>query len=1051
MNGIINAALSRIRTVLLLFVLAIIVGIASFNSMPKESFPDITIPMVYVSVNHEGISPEDADRILYQPMHKELKSLDGLKEMIATSTEGHLSIQLEFETDINIDDALVDVREAVDAAKGELPPATDEPKVMEINLSLFPVMVVGLAGNVDERVLFAIAKDLKEKLEALNGVLEAKIQGDREEVAEIIIDPAKLDSYNIDHATLFNLVNNNNQLVAAGNMDTGAGRFAVKLPGLIEDTSDILSMPVKVDGEKVVRFSDIAIGQRTFKDPTSKARINGKPALAVEVSKRLGANIIDTLDEVKALVKSEQENWPDGIEITFSQDQSREIKRTLSDLFDNVFFATVLVMVIVVASLGLRSSFLVGMAIPGSFLLGILVLSLMGYTLNMVVLFALILSVGMLVDGAIVVTEYADRRMAEGTPKFHAFKEAAKRMAWPITASTATTLAVFLPLLFWPDTVGEFMKFIPITVIITLSASLIMALIVIPALGAWIGKPGAVSDAQMASISTSESGDVRSMTGFTGRYVRLLDVLVHHPFKTLLGVIAIMIGTLMAYGKLGQGVEFFPEVDAEIAVVDVRARGNLALEERDVLVRNIEKRLYDMSEIQTLYTTTFIKPPQGGAADLVGRVQLELVDWQQRRLAKDILEEIRERTADIPGVIIETKVKEDGPSAGSAIQLEVTGDHPEILFAIIDKIREQLEQDPELRDIKDSRPLEGIEWEMSVDREAASRLGASISSVGSLVKMVTSGLGLGAYRPDDADDEVDIRLRLPTSDRTLDQLEELRVSSQGQLVPISSFTTKQAKPQSGNLVRTGSKLRYLVEADVKEGVNDAFKRAQIQAVLDEAELPPGVSYRFKGDAEKMVDTMSFLGNAFLLAVFMMGIILVTQFNSIYKATLVLSAILLSFAGVFLGLMIRGEPFGIVMSGVGMIALAGVVVNNNIVLIDTYARLKQEGMETIEAALRTGAQRLRPVLLTTITTVCGLLPMVYQLNIDLVGRSIVVDAPSSQWWTQLSTAIAGGLTFATVLTLILTPALLVGQERLAALCRRVYGRFKVAFTRRQALR
>lgn len=1030
MNAIINAALSRIRTVVLLFVLAMITGISAMDNLPKESFPDITIPMVYVSVNHEGISPEDADRILYLPLHKELKSLDGLKEIIATSSEGHLSIQLEFQTDINIDEALADVREAVDAAKGELPNATDEPVIQEINLSLFPVMVIGLAGNVDERVLFTIAKDLKEKLEGLSGVLEAKIQGNREEVAEIIIDPGKLDSYNIDQAALYSLINNNNQLVAAGNLDTGAGRFAVKVPGLIESTTDILNMPVKVDGDAVVRFRDIAIGQRTYKDPVSKASINGKPALALEISKRVGSNIIQTLDEVKALVKEQQTLWPDGIEVTFNQDQSKEIKRTLNDLFNNVFFATVLVMIIIVWSLGVRSSLLVGLAIPGSFFLGMLVLSLMGYTLNMVVLFALILSIGMLVDGAIVVSEYADRRMAEGTPKFEAFLEASKRMAWPIIASTATTLAVFLPLLFWPDTVGEFMKFIPITVIITLSASLVMALIVIPALGAWFGKAGAMSDSDLNALKAAEEGRFNEITGFTGGYVRVLQVLIHHPVKTLFGVIGAMVLTFLLYGQVGKGVEFFPKTDAEIAMVDIRARGNLSLEERAALVRNVEKRLYDMSEIHTLYTTSFISPPNGGAADLIGRIQLELEDWQLRRTANDIMEDIRQRTADIPGIIIETKEKQDGPAGGSAIQLEISGIYPEVLAKVVSEIRSQLEKDPELRDIKDTRPLDGIDWQLSVDREAASRMGASIASVGSMIKMITSGLNLGSYRPDDADDEVDIRLRFPTASRTLDQLDELRISSQGQLIPISSFTHKQPNPQSGNLVRTGSHFRYMIEADVTEGVNDAHKRAQIAAVLEKADLPAGVRYQFKGDAEQMVETMSFLGKAFILAIFMMTIILVTQFNSLYRAGLVLSAIVLSFAGVFLGLMIRGEPFGIVMSGVGMIALAGIVVNNNIVLIDTYSILRKDGLTPIDAALRTGAQRLRPVLLTTITTVCGLIPMVYQLNIDLIGREILVDAPSSQWWTQLSTAIAGGLTFATALTLLLTPCLLVLKDQKA---------------------
>ena len=713
--------------------------------------------------------------------------------------------------------------------------------------------------------------------------------------------------------------------------------------------------------------------------------------------------------------------------MTFNQDQSKEIIRTLDDLFNNVFFATILVIIIIVASLSFRSSILVGLAIPGSFLIGIFVLSLMDYTLNMVVLFALILSVGMLVDGAIVVVEYADRRMAEGVDKFNAFKEASKRMAWPIIASTATTLAVFLPLLFWPDTTGDFMKFIPITIMITLSASLVMALIVIPALGAWLGKKGTLTDDALEAMRASESGDFSKLKGFTGKYIAVLKVFLLAPIKTLFGVIGIMLLTFIMYGFFGNGMEFFPEVDAEIALVDVRARGNLSLNERNKIVQNVEKRLYDMKEIKTLYTTSFTSPPNGGAVDLIGRIQLELEDWQQRRLAVDILEEIRERTAYIPGIIIETNAKQDGPSAGAAIQLEISGTYREVLLQVVDKIRTELDKDPELRDIKDSRPLEGIEWVLDVDREAASRMGASIASVGSLVKMVTSGLTLGAYRPDDADDEIDIRLRFPNATRNLDQLDQLRVSAQGKLIPISSFTEKIPTQQSGNLVRTGSNLRYMIEANVHEGVNDAYKRAQILAVLDKTEMPPGVNYKFKGDAEQMADTGAFLGSAFLLAIFLMGIILVTQFNSLFRAGLVLSAIVLSFAGVFMGLMIRGEPFGLVMSGVGMIALAGIVVNNNIVLIDTYARLRQEGIEAVDAALRTGAQRLRPVLLTTITTVCGLIPMVYQLNIDLIGRELLVDAPSSQWWTQLSTAIAGGLTFATILTLVLTPCLLVAND------------------------
>ncbi len=1041
MNAFIGAALSRIRTVVLLFALAMVAGIISLNNIPRESSPDITIPIVYISISHEGISAEDADRMLYLPMYKELKSLEGLKTVISNAISGHLTIQLEFQTNIDMDDALIDVRKAVDIAKAELPAATEEPKVLEINLSLLPVMVLGLSGNVDERELFSIANNLKEKLEGLNGVLESRILGEREEVVEIIIEPAKLDSYNIDHDDLFQLTSDNNQLVAAGHLDTGIGRFAVKVPGLIENIDDILAMPVKVAGSKVVHFSDIAFIQRAYKAARSRVRINGKPALALEISKRLGSNLIETLDQVKIMVAKEKLSWPDAIDVAFIQDQSKEIELTLDELFDSVFFSTILVMIIIIGALGVRSSLLVGIAIPGSFLIAIMMLNFMGYTLNMVVLFALILSIGMLIDGAIVIIEYADRRMAEGIAKKPAFIEAAKRMAWPITSSTATTLVVFLPLLYWPGTVGEFMKYIPITIITTLSASLFIALIVIPALGAWFGKSGAFNEHTLKAVRATEVGDLNALTGFTGRYVRLLSQLVKRPVKTLLGGSIIMLAVIFLYGLLGNGVEFFPTVNSDMALVDVRARGNLSLEERDELVHEVEQRLYAMSEIKTLYTTTYISPPGDTAVDLVGQIQIELVDWQQRRNSKSILEDIRDRTNDIAGIKIETKEDEDGPASSGSIKLEVTGANNEVLLAVIGQIRRHLELDPELRDIKDSRPLEGVEWELSVDREVASSLGASISSVGSLVKLVTSGLKLGSYRPENADGELDIIMRFPNSSRNLDQLDRLQFSSQGQLIPISSFTNKIARKQSGNLVRIGNNLRYIIDANLQEGVNDTYKREQIQEALEEIELPPGINFHFIGDAEEMTETINFLGNAFLFAIFLMVVILVTQFNSLYRTAVVLSAIILSFVGVLMGLLIFGQPFGIVMSGVGMIALAGVVVNNNIVLIDTYFHLRNKGFDAIDAAIRTGAQRLRPVLLTSITTAFGLLPLVFQVNIDLINRDILIGAPSSQWWTQLSTAIVGGLAFATFFTLLLTPCLLVLEESFKRFSNSIINLFK----------
>uniref|UniRef100_UPI00257DC38A efflux RND transporter permease subunit n=1 Tax=Thalassolituus sp. UBA2009 TaxID=1947658 RepID=UPI00257DC38A len=787
MNSLIDASLQRSRTVLMLFCLIALVGIATLITIPKESNPDITVPFVYVSVVHDGIAPEDADALIYKPLEKELRSLDGLKEMVSTATSGHLSITLEFYTDVNIDQALQDVRQKVDDAKGELPTDSKEPKVKEINVALFPVMVVTLSGEVNESALYAVAEDLQDRLEALPGVLEATIQGKRDEIAEIIVDPARMDNYNLSFNDLARLVGNNNQLVASEDLDTGAGRFGVKVPGLIENIPDILKLPVKADGDTVVLFQDIAVGRLAYKDRKNAARVNGKPAVTLEIKKRIGSNIIDTLDQVKGIINEVKPYWPAGIDVGVTQDESVQIKDMLNDLFNNVLVATLLVMILVLGSLGLRSSLMVGMAIPGAFLMALIVLSMMGYTLNMVVLFSLILSVGMLVDGAIVVTEFADRRLAEGATKLQAYSEAAKRMAWPIIASTATTLAVFLPLLFWPGTTGEFMKFLPLTLLYTLSASLIMALIVVPTIGAVMGKDGHHNNGALSAIEAAEQGRFDELKGFTGGYIRLLSKALKHPLQVLGMAIAALIGSFVLYGSLGHGVEFFPDVDADIGLVDVRARGNLSLLEREELVQQVEKRIFDMAEIQSLYTATFVKAPSDSAADVIGRIQIELVNWEHRRSANQILADIEHRTADIAGIIIETQKKEGGPAAGADIQLQFTAASNEAMVPLLEEVKAIFNADPELKDVRDDRPLEGIEWQLQIDREEATRYGTDIASTGAMIRMITGGQKVGTFQPDFSDDEVEILLRYPLQTRSIDQFEAFNISTPYGLVPVSNF------------------------------------------------------------------------------------------------------------------------------------------------------------------------------------------------------------------------------------------------------------------------
>jgi multidrug efflux pump len=1027
MRALINAAFNRSRAVTLVFLLVIAMGLVAYQSIPKEAEPDVNIPIIYVSMAYEGISPEDAERLLVRPMERELSSIEGLDQIKGTATEGFASVLLEFDAGFDADRALDDVREGVDIARSELPQGAEEPRVSEVNVALFPVLTVALSGPVPERALISTAESLQDRIESLPGVLEADIGGDREELLEVAVDDRVMQTYDIAYADLFNLVDRNNRLIAAGALDTGAGRLSVKVPGVIETMEDVLSLPVKVSGDRVVTFADVASVRRTFKDPNEFARLNGEPAVTLEVSKRVGANIIEVNDQVRAIVEDMRGDWPSSMEVTYLQDRSQDIRTMLRDLQNNVITAVVLVMIVVVAAMGWRPALLVGLAIPGAFLTGILAVHAMGYTMNIVVLFSLILVVGMLVDAAIVVVELAERRMTEGCSALEAYRFGAQRMSWPITAATVTTLAVFVPLLFWGGIVGQFMKYLPITVMVTLAASLAMALIFIPVLGGWFARGASAQGAHQRRISIAETGDLSELDGFSGRYLGMLKGAIDRPGRVLALILLAVVATYIAYGRYGAGVEFFPSTEPDYARVQVQARGDLSVYEKDQLVRAVEQRLMGFDEVGYAYSRTFADPTRTGgqslARDAIGVVQLDFVDWTERRPAARIIEDIRQAVADIPGIRVQITQQQQGPGQAKPVELQIAG-LPDQLAGGVDTLRERMDTLGGFADIEDNRPLPGIDWALQVDREQAARFGADVQLVGNAVQLVTNGVLIADYRPDNSDDEVDIRVRFPVEDRSLDTLGQLRVPTRHGQVPVSNFVDFLPVAKTGTLERIDGERVLTISADIKAGRLADERVDALRQSLTANPLPQGVSVQFKGEDEDQREAQSFLSTAFAVSIALMSIILITQFNSIYQTVLVLSAIVLSTAGVLLGLLITQRPFSIVMGGVGMIALAGIVVNNNIVLIDTYNNLRSEGMPVREAILRTAAQRLRPVLLTSVTTVLGLMPMVLKMNVDLLGRNLEFNAPSTQWWAQLSATIAGGLTFATVLTLVLTPCLLM---------------------------
>ncbi|MEO8223652.1 MAG: efflux RND transporter permease subunit [Gammaproteobacteria bacterium] len=1031
MNTLIDLCVSRSRAVMVALAVLLLAGASAYRGLPKEAQPDVDFPFISVEVLLDGVAAEDSERLLVRPLEQQLRNLEGIKEMISSASENRASVTLEFGPEVNVDKALTDVRERVNQAKALMPEDAREPTVNEVKFSQFdPMLVINLGGNVPERTMNAIATDLQDRLQSIDGVLEINMVGIRKEIMEIVVNPLHLESYGLSPADVLNFVQRNNRLVAAGSLQSAEGRFAVKVPGVIESAEDVLNLPMKVDGERVVRFRDIAEVRRTFKDPESYARLNGEPAVGIRVVQRSGSNMLHVVDAVKVAVDEARKTWPPGLSLTYSRDKSTYVREDVNQLVNDVVVAVLLVVICLIGILGLQNALLAGISIPGSFAAAFILIAISGMTMNMVVFFGLIMSVGLVVDGAIVVVELADRRMAEGLDRQLAYAEAAKRMAWPIFASIAATIVAFLPLVFWPGIIGSFLRNMPIVLIYTLAASLVIAMFVVPALGAVFGRGGHLTPEARRQMGLAEAGDLGQIDGWTGRYLRVVMAAIDRPWITAGSVAALLVAVFVTYGLLGRGVTLFPSVDPEQGSIDIRARGDLSPQEKDRLVRTVEQRVYGVDGVKHFYVTSGAGN-RGAAPDQIGSISLNFVNWQERRPAAAIIAEIRERTADIAGIVIEPRLPQEGPMQGKPLNIEASSPSLDALRDAVSKIRTFVATIPGVINAEDTRPLPGIEWRMEVDRTQAAKFGADVALVGSIIQLVTNGIKLGTYRPDDSDEELDIRVRFPSDDRSLDKLAALRIPTRSGNVPIGSFVTRKPAEATRTIMRTDMRRTMLVQADLEKGVQIDPVLDQVRAALPSLDLDPSVQLRFKGGAKDQQEAASFLAKAFLVGLGLIALILVAEFNSLFQPLLVLTAVLFSTGGVLLGLLVTGRPFSLVNCGIGTIALAGIIVNNNIVLIDTYNKLREAGMAAREAVLRTCAQRLRPVLLTKVVMILGLLPMALKVNIDILERKVSFGGPSGQWWAEMATVIIGGLIFASILTLVLTPSILMIQARAAA--------------------
>lgn len=1020
MNWFLKYIISQERTMMMVLVSLLIMGILACWRIPKEANPDIQYPRIFVGVSLPGISPEDAERLIVKPLEKRLKSISGVKDLRGFAQEGYGHVTLDFEANFNAEKALQAVKDRVDLVKGDLPPRARAPYVHEYKNLSEPVLSVGLSGDLPERELLHLSHELRDEIRSLPQVFDVDISGERSEMVEIIINPEKLQTYHLTPSEVSQRIKDNNQLISAGTWDVGSGRFSFKVKGLLETWETLGQIPIKAVGDKVIILEDVATVVNTFEDPWSFARLGGKRAMVLDVKKRPGENIIATIDAVKKIVKSKIEDWPKSVKVEFFGDNSSHIRVRLGELQNNLISAIILVMVVTITALGVRSGILIGVAIPGSFLLGILFLYLTGMAVSGMVLFSLILASGMLVDGAIIVIEYADRKIGEGVPKNKAYVLATQQMATPVISSILTTIAAFLPLLVWPGITGKYMRLLPLTMVATLTASIFMALIFIPVLGILFGRKAPVNNRHIKQASSLEEGSLENLKGFTSRYVNILKNLIERPGRVLLFAAFFLVGIYLLNIFFGKGIDFFPNIEDDKIEFSLRMRGDLSIWEMDKLLKQVEEKLLDMKELAMIYSRV-----STGIDDRRGRISAELIDWKKRRKVDEIIRDIKQRTQGISGVIVEGKGSRHGPVSGKPIRIQLLSDFPEPLTSTVAKISDHLKAMQGLTDVDDSRPIGGIEWKIEIDRKEANKFGLNAQSIGEIVQLVTDGLKVADYMPDDSEEEVEIRLRYPSKDRNLLAIEHLRIPSATSSIPLSNFVHYSPVPAVNKIERLNGKRVMEIEANVIPGALVADKVKEIQQWLaTEANIDPKVRLEFKGEDEGQRESQAFLFTAFLVALGLIAIILVAQFNSFYYPFLILTGIIFSTVGVILGVLITRQPFYIIMNGIGIIALAGIIVNNNIVLIDTFLKIRETGIPVKEAILRTCAQRVRPVILTVITATLGVLPMVCAVDFNFISREITYNAPSAQLWRALSTSIAFGLLFGTVLTLVLTPCMLM---------------------------
>jgi len=1006
-----------------LIVIITIAGLYSYITLPREANPDITIPFVVITTTYTGVAPGDIETLVTQELEKELKNLENVKEMRSSSKEGVSIISVEFDPNIDIDEAVQKTRDKVNIAKPELPPDADDPVVTEINFSNIPIMMVNISGKYGLVRLKKIAEDLQDEIEQVPGVLSVDLVGGLEREVKVDIDPERLRYYGLSLKDIVEVIEKENITIPGGSIDVGDYKYLVRIPGEIDDPSEIEDLVVMTSDLKSVYMRDLAEVSFGFKDVSTFARLGGDDCISLSITKRSGENIIEVTDAVKALVDRELPGLPRTTEISITADQSEMTRTLIDDLENNIISGLILVVGILFFVLGLKVAVFVALSIPFSMLISFFVLSALGFSLNMVVLFSLILALGMLVDNAIVIVENIYRHAEEGAPPFKAAMEATREVAKPVIASTVTTLCAFFPMVFWPGIMGEFMVYLPYTLSITLTSSLFVALVINPTLCATL----LVVKSHKKSLSETMDSELSAPMRL---YKNSLKLALKWKWLTLINAVGSLFFVMFLYGVLGQGIEFFPQVEPSKIFVDIEAPTGTNVEASDRLARQMEQAVKVHKDVEVYVTNVGVSIGQfdfTGSGDAgpshKSRIAVDFIDRKLRQRSTNIpREQIRQAAARVVGADVKINAEEMGPPTGPPINIEISGKDYDVLAELSRQVEKVLRSIPGLVDFENDYSLGRPELVIRIDREQAARYGLRTREIANALRTAIYGAKASTFRQ--GEDEYDIRVRLRSERRDrIEKLKELFIRHEGKVIPLTSFAKISTSSGYGDISHINQKKVVTVSSKVQSGLNDnvMLEKAR-KAVSAAVKVPEGYRIDYTGQNKDQKESEVFLIKAFIGAIFLMAFVLILQFNSVSIPLIILSSVILSMIGVLIGLMATYTPFGVIMTGVGVISLAGVVVNNSIVLLDYVIQLRERGMDKTTAIITAGMTRLRPVLLTAVTTILGLIPMATGVSFDFKALEWITNSDSADWWGPMAVAVVFGLAFATALTLIVAPTL-----------------------------